>query len=388
MVVNIKLMRSLIKGLSLFFAVIGAAVTAVVLFFLLTNFTAITTFFSVLGLVNTQSLYETDSTGLIIGATSGVVSALDDPYSRYLDQQTWQDLQIKLEAKFGGIGVYVLQDDKGRQRIVSPIKDTPAYEAGVKNGDIIIRINGESIMNLTQDEVVHQMRGEPGTQLLLSVYRESDGQEHEFKIIREIINVPSVDAKTLDEVPGIGYIKLNQFHNLSAQEMADSMNTLLGTNKIKGLILDLRNNGGGEFDSSIAIASLFLNNDAQVVSVADNYGKETVYTASGQSVDIPLVVLVNNNSASASEILAGALQDNNRAILVGEQTFGKGLVQTVFQLPDGGALQLTTQKYYTPNGTDINQIGITPDHIVEMSLEDKEDLQLQKAIELIKKQLF
>lgn len=381
-------MQKLFKGLSLVFAVVGVVAASAVLFILITNFTAVTTFFSVLGLVNTQSLYESDAARLINGATSGVVASLDDPYSRYLDQQTWQDLQIKLEAKFGGIGVYVLQDDEGRQIIVAPIKGTPAYEAGVQNGDVIVGINGESIMSLSQDEVVHLMRGEPGTQLLLTVFRESDGQTHDFKIIREIINVPSVEAKKLDEVPGIGYIKLNQFHALSAREMADSVNLLTREEKVKGLILDLRNNGGGEFDSSIAIASLFLENGAKVVSAKDNYGKETIHEAFGQSVDTPLVVLVNGNSASASEILAGSLQDHKRALLVGEKTFGKGLVQTIFQLPDGGALQLTTQKYFTPNGTDINKIGITPDYVVEMTADDKQDRQLQKAIELLKKQIF
>lgn len=381
-------MRGFIKGLSIFFAIIGGIATALVLLLLLTNFTAVTTFFSVLGLVNTQSLYDSDSAGLINGATEGIVASLEDPYSRYLDPQTWEDLESKLEAKFGGIGVYVLQDDEGRHKIVAPIKDTPAFKAGIKNGDIIIGINGESTMNMSQDEVVHQMRGEPGTQLILTVYRESDGKEYEFTIIREIINVPSVDAKVLDEIPGTGYIKLNQFHTLSAQEMADSLNTLLGENNIQGLILDLRDNGGGEFQASITIASLFLENGQEVVSVADSYGNETVHQATGQSVDIPLVVLVNGNSASASEILAGALQDNKRALLVGEQTFGKGLVQTIFQLPDGGALQLTTQKYFTPNGTDINKIGITPDYIVEAPEDDTEDVQLQKAIELIKKQIY
>ncbi len=381
-------MRGFIKGLSIFFAIIGGVATALVLLLLLTNFTAVTTFFSVLGLVNTQSLYDSNSAGLINGATEGIVASLEDPYSRYLDPQTWEDLESKLEAKFGGIGVYVLQDDEGRHKIVAPIKDTPAFKAGIKNGDIIIGINGESTMNMSQDEVVHQMRGEPGTQLLLTVYRESDGKEYEFTIIREIINVPSVDAKVLDEIPGTGYIKLNQFHTLSAQEMADSLNTLLGENNIQGLILDLRDNGGGEFQASITIASLFLENGQEVVSVADSYGNETVHQATGQSVDIPLVVLVNGNSASASEILAGALQDNKRALLVGEQTFGKGLVQTIFQLPDGGALQLTTQKYFTPNGTDINKIGITPDYIVEAPEDDTEDVQLQKAIELIKKQIY
>ncbi len=363
-------------------------VSAVILLLLVTNFAAVSTFFSVLGLVNTQSLYDSNSDSLINGATEGIVASLEDPYSRYLDPVTWQDLESKLEAKFGGIGVYVLQDDEGRHKIVAPIKDTPAFKAGIKNGDIIIGINGASTMNMSQDEVVHQMRGEPGTQLVLTVYRESEGKDYELVIIREIINVPSVDASVLDEVPGTGYIKLNQFHTQSAREVADSLNNLVGENHIKGLILDLRNNGGGEFTASISIASLFLENGQEVVSVADSYGHKKVHQASGQSVALPLVVLVNGNSASASEILAGALQDNGRAVLVGEQTFGKGLVQTIFQLPDGGALQLTTQKYYTPNGNDINQIGITPDYIVESSEDDTQDLQLQKAVELIKKQLF
>ncbi len=381
-------MRGWFKGLNIFFSIIGVVVSAVILLLLVTNFAAVSTFFSVLGLVNTQSLYDSNSDSLINGATEGIVASLEDPYSRYLDPVTWQDLESKLEAKFGGIGVYVLQDDEGRHKIVAPIKDTPAFKAGIKNGDIIIGINGASTMNMSQDEVVHQMRGEPGTQLVLTVYRESEGKDYELVIIREIINVPSVDASVLDEVPGTGYIKLNQFHTQSAREVADSLNNLVGENHIKGLILDLRNNGGGEFTASISIASLFLENGQEVVSVADSYGNKKVHQASGQSVDIPLVVLVNGNSASASEILAGALQDNGRAVLVGEQTFGKGLVQTIFQLPDGGALQLTTQKYYTPNGTDINQIGITPDYIVENSEDDTQDLQLQKAVELIKKQLF
>lgn len=376
------------KGFSIFFSIIGVIASAVILLLLLTNFSAVTTFFSVLGLVNTQSLYDSNSGGLINGATEGIVASLEDPYSRYLDPPTWQELESKLEAKFGGIGVYVLQDDEGRHKIVAPIKDTPAFKAGIKNGDFIIGINGESTMNMSQDEVVHQMRGEPGTQLVLTIFRESEGKDHEFIIIREIINVPSVDAQILDELPGTGYIKLNQFHTQSAREVADSLNNLVGENHVKGLILDLRNNGGGEFQASIAIASLFLENGQEVVSVADSYGHKKAHLATGQSVDMPLVVLVNGNSASASEILAGALQDNGRALLLGEQTFGKGLVQTIFQLPDGGALQLTTQKYYTPKGNDINKIGITPDYVVENGEDDGEDVQLQKAIELIKKQLY
>lgn len=267
-----------------------------------------------------------------------------------------------------------------------PSKVPPAYEEGVKHGDIIIKINGESTVNMTQDDAVHLMRGDPGTQLTLAVFRESDGKEYEFKITREIINVPSVEYSMADEETGIGYIKLSQFHRHSGQEMADSINKLINEYKIKGLIFDLRNNGGGDFDASVSIASIFLDGD-EVVRVEDAKGHQNVFRASTGKVDIPMVVLVNQDSASASEILAGALQDNQRAVLVGEKTFGKGLVQTVFPLRDGGALKLTTQKYFTPKGTDINEIGINPDVLVENPSDSDEDLQFIKAMEIIKEEL-
>ncbi|MDD3853333.1 MAG: S41 family peptidase [Syntrophomonadaceae bacterium] len=375
------------KGLTVFFSLIGILTFGGVLFFLITNATGIGTLLSVLGLVKTQSLYEVNTPLIIGGATAGIVESLDDPYSRYLDREDWQELKVQLEAQFGGIGVYVLQDEAGRLEIISPIKGTPAFKAGVKHGDVVTRLNGESVMGMTQDEAVHLMRGEPGTQLVLTVYRESDGKEHEFKIIREIINVPSVEDEVIESVPEIGYIQLNQFHNRSAEEMAASLEQLLNDKHIQGLILDLRNNGGGGFEASIAIASIFLDGE-EVVSVVDAEKNKTVHRASKGSIDIPLVVLVNGNSASASEILAGALRDNGRAILVGEKTYGKGLVQTIFPLRDGGALKLTTQKYFTPDGTDINEIGITPEYVVENDPKSDEDLQLQKAISLMKAEIF
>jgi len=363
------------------------AVVAAIIFLMVTNAAGLGTLLSVIGLVNTQSLFDTSPSEMIEGATAGIVDSLDDPYSKYLDKQTWEDLRVRLEAKFGGIGVYVLQDETGRLKIVSPIKGTPAHEAGLQNGDIIIRINGESAINMSQDDAVHLMRGDPGTQIVLGIYRESDGKEHEYTIIREIINVPSVEDRMLDDSPAIGYIKLNQFHSQSAQEMADTLNRLLQDNRIEGLVLDLRGNGGGDFEASVAIASIFLDGQ-EVVKVVDAQNNETVHRASGGSIDTPLVVLVNGDSASASEILAGALQDNQRAVLVGEKTYGKGLVQTIYPLRDGSALKLTTQKYYTPDGTDINEIGITPDYIVTQERDASSDLQLEKALELVKKAIL
>lgn len=371
------------KGLINFFSIIGMILVGSLIVLLITNASGIGTFLSVVGLIKTQSLHDIDTPSLIQGATAGLVESLDDPYSQYLDKETWQELKIRLEAKFGGIGVYISQDEQGRLKIVAPIKGTPAYKAGVKHGDIIIAINGESTANMTQDEAANLMRGDPGTQLLLTVFRESDGSEHTFKIIREIINVPSVEDQILEDKIPIGYIKLNQFHTQSPQEMAESINRLSDEHNIKGLILDLRFNGGGDFDAAVSIADIFLDND-EVVKVVDGRGNEKVYRATSGKIDIPLVVLVNSDSASASEILAGALQDNKRALLVGERTFGKGLVQTVYPLRDGGALKLTTQKYFTPNGTDINEIGINPDYEVK----EDQDLQLQKAIEVLKSQIF
>ncbi len=373
------------KAINAFLAVAGAIFVVGMVYIFLTNAGGLSTFIGVWSLVKTQSLYDINDSKVFEGAAAGIVSSINDPYSEYLDKSTWQDLKIRLDAKFGGIGVYILQDDQGRLKILSPIKGTPAYKEGIKHGDIITKINDESAVGMSQDEAVHKMRGEPGTQLLLSVYRASDGKEHNFRIIREIINVPSVEAKVIDSANQIGYISLNQFGSRSAVEIKESLNDLLEDKKVRGLILDLRNNGGGDFDVSIDIAGIFLDGD-KVVSNVDAQGNEKVYRASKGKVDIPLVVLVNEDSASASEILAAALRDNQRAVLVGKKTFGKGLVQTVFPLRNGGALKLTTAKYYTPSGIDINEVGITPDYVVENS--DDQDLQLDKAISLLKKQVY
>ncbi len=374
------------KGIVSFFALFGLLGFLALAFIFVTNSSGLSSLLTVVGLLKADSLYEPQTDKMIEGATAGIVSSLDDPYSKYLNKSQWEELELQLNAEFGGIGVYVVELDDGRLGIVSPIKGTPAERAGLKNGDIITRINDQSAIHMSQDEAVHLMRGEPGTQLDMAVLRPGEGKEYEFKIIREIINVPSVEDKVIGDGVPIGYIKLNQFHARSAQEIADSVNRL-NAKDIKGIILDLRDNGGGDFEASIAIADIFLE-DKEVVSVKDARGQETVHRAEAGSVKLPMVVLVNGNSASASEILAGALKDNKRAVLVGEKTYGKGLVQTVFPLRGGGALKLTTQKYFTPDGTDINKIGINPDYVVKNSEAEGQDLPMDRALEIIKEQIL
>lgn len=378
----------ILRGLNIFFSGTGVLFVIGLIVVLTTNFASITTLASIIGIIECNSLYPISTQQMITGAGSGIVDALKDPYSKYLDQATWKDLKERIEAKFGGIGVYILQDEAGRLKIVAPIEGTPAYKEGLKNGDIILKINGESTANMTSDHAAQLMRGDPGTQLLLTIYRESEKKDYEFKIIREIINVPSVRSEEIKNHPEIGYLRLNQFSSQSDKELVDSLNDLMNEKEIKGLILDLRNNGGGDFEVAVSIAAVFLN-DREVVSSVDADGNKEVRRAEsgGGTFKLPMVVLVNKDSASASEILAGALHDNNRALLVGEKTYGKGLVQTVFPLPDGGALKLTTQKYFTPLGTDIDQVGIMPDFRVENDPASSQDRQLDRAVEILIQQI-
>ncbi len=374
----------ILRGLNIFFSGIGVLFIIGLIVLLTTNFAAVSTLASIIGLVEYNSLFPLSSQQMITGAGSGIVDALKDPYSKYLDQSTWKDLKERIEAQFGGIGVYILQDELGRLKIVSPIEGTPAFKKGLKNGDIILKINGESAVNMTADHAAQLMRGEPGTQLDLTIYREADKKDYDFSIIREIINVPSVRSEEIKNHPEMAYLKLNQFSAQSDKEMVDRLNDLMNERDIRGLILDLRDNGGGDFEVAVSIAAIFLD-DKEVVSSVDADGNKEVRRAqsSGGTFKLPMVVLVNKDSASASEILAGALRDNERAVLVGEKTYGKGLVQTVFPLPDGGALKLTTQKYFTPQGTDINQIGIMPDFKVENDPTSDQDKQLDRAVEVL-----
>lgn len=365
-----------IKGCVIFFAIIGFLVTLTTSYLFITYRGSLTSLATETLLLKTKALKPADTLGLIRGAMRGMVDSLNDPYSAYLDPNQYRDLTIKIQATFGGIGIVVGADEENRLKVVSALKNTPAERAGIKSGDVITRINEDSTQGMSLDDAVRLMRGEPGTQVTVGVYRESERREYEFTITREIINVPSVESRLLQGDVPVGYVHLLQFTATSASEMEKAIHALV-EQKARGLILDLRDNPGGDFQAALDIADLFLN-DGVIVKVRNRYGREVVHEAHAGAFDMPFVVLVNGGSASSSEILAGALKDHGVAPLVGEKTFGKGLVQTVYPLAAGDALKLTTDKYFTPKGTDIDHVGIAPDYTVPAG-KNGEDQQLARA---------
>jgi carboxyl-terminal processing protease len=295
-----------------------------------------------------------------------------DPHSSYLDVDEFADLKVSTTGKFGGLGIEVTMED-GFIRVITPIDDTPAKKAGLHAGDLIIRLNDAAIRGMSLRETVDIMRGKPGTSIDLTILRKNHNNPLKITVIREIINVQSVKHEILDK--NYSYLRISQFQNDTGDEVIRHLRSIkksLG-NKLQGLILDLRNNPGGIFESSVATANAFLNKDKL------NYDGLIVYTsgrlakseikeyAKGKDLlnNLPLVVLINGGSASASEIVAGALQDHKRAIILGSNSFGKGSVQTVLPLKENRGLKLTTALYYTPAGRSIQATGITPDLAVD-----------------------
>lgn len=313
--------------------------------------------------VNDEVLFE--------NAMRGMLSGLD-PHSAYLDTEEFSDLKANTTGKFGGLGVEIMPED-GFIRIISPIDDTPAQRAGVQAGDLIIRLNETPVKGLSMREAVEMMRGEKGTSIVLTIIRQGENKPLQITVVRDTINVQSVRSKIIDD--HFIYVRVSQFQSNSGDDLTRAIQTLKKSQgaKVQGLVLDLRNNPGGILDSAVQIADAFLDRDK-----LKSYDNLIVYTKGrlpgnqlkekAHAGDIlngaPMVVLVNGGSASASEIVAGALQDYHRAIIVGTQTFGKGSVQTVLPLKDNRGLKLTTALYYTPAGRSIQATGIKPDIVV------------------------
>ncbi|AFM21213.1 MAG TPA: S41 family peptidase [Acetomicrobium flavidum] len=316
---------------------------------------------------------------LFYGAMKGMVAAWGDPYSRFVDPNELKQEEIDIEGEYGGLGLYIGSRD-GKILVVSPIEGTPADKAGLQPMDEIVKVDDDVVLGWNINDVVEKLRGKPGTNVTVWVRREGHDELLRFDMTRELIKIDSVNQKRLTN--DVAYIRITHFTQKTAEEMQRALNTALET-KAKGLVLDLRNNPGGLLDASVAVADYFLDG-GEVVSIKGRVEKANeVYEAKpGVLFAGPVSVLINEGSASASEIVAGALKDRNRAVLVGEKSFGKGSVQTLFKLPDGSGLFVTIAKYYTPSGVTIDGVGIKPDIEVKGKYTGdlKDDAQLQRAL--------
>jgi carboxyl-terminal processing protease len=323
---------------------------------------------------------------LILGATEGLVRGVGDPYTVFMPPKENKAFRGVLSGTLEGIGAELTMKD-GIVTVVSPLKGSPAEKAGLLPGDVIVKVDGETLQGLTLDDVVDRIRGPKGTNVALLVGRTSAPGPLTFTIRRATVSVPSVESKVLTQSGAeIGYITLNQFGDHSTDEVRQALLSFKNKN-LQGLILDLRNNGGGYLNGAVDIASMFLQ-EGRVVSVVSRGGQTEHQDVSGEVIvpDLPMVVLINQASASASEILAGALQDHQRAVIVGMQSFGKGTVQEVIDLPDGSSVRVTIARWHTPNGKDLSKAGVTPDVQVEPKPGDSadgSDAQLQAALEAL-----
>lgn len=334
----------------------------------------------VVALVKSQYLYPVESTRLLDGAMKGIVNALDDPYSVYLEPKTFSQLQEQIRGSFGGLGILVGVKEE-RLTVVRAYAGTPAAKAGITAGDVIAGINGSDAGGLDLETAISLMRGPVGSTINLTVDRRGEPGPLHFNIVREEINVPTVEGRLLPD-SNIGYIVIGQFTERTAGEMKEALATLQGK-LVKGIILDIRDNPGGDLAAAVNVAKNFVPK-GPIVYIDYRTGRDQELSANGQTFGAPLVVLINGGSASASEILAGAIKDTGAGTLVGAKTFGKGIVQTLFPLDNGAGLKLTTARYLTPNKNDIHQKGIEPDIPVQQAEDRARDVQLERAVELMK----
>ena len=315
--------------------------------------------------VSSAYVEEIDDRTLLENAIKGMLSQLD-PHSAYLDRDSFSDLQEDTTGNYGGVGLEVSMED-GFIRIISPMDGTPAEKAGVKPGDLIVQLNDQPIKGMSLGDAIDAMRGEPGSTVRLTLVREGTAKPFEVSLTREIIAVASVRQRVLD--PGYGYIRIAQFQSNTGTEVEDAVTALTAEGKLLGLVLDLRNNPGGILQSAVAVSDVFIDDGLIVYTAGRLPNSDMRFSASTPDATngTPIVVLVNEGTASASEIVAGALQDHHRAIIMGVNTFGKGSVQTILPLNNEKAIKLTTALYYTPNGRSIQAEGIVPDIWVDRS---------------------
>ena len=344
-------------------------------------------FGEVLENITKEYVDDVEQADVIDSAINGVLQSLD-PYSAYMSPELFNEMQTDTRGEFGGLGIEIGMES-GLVKVISPIDDTPAEKAGIKAGDYIVKIGKEQVQGKSLMEAVKLMRGPVGTSINLTVRRKNVKKPLEFKIIRKVIQVQSVNSKVISKDKNIGYIRLKSFNENSDNQFLKSIKKFEKNSKIEKYVIDLRNNPGGLLTQAINITDFFLN-DGEIVSTKGRKIAETrkFFARRGDEVKgKPLIVLINNGSASASEIFAGALKDHKRAIILGENSYGKGSVQSIIPLSNGGGMRLTISKYYLPSGKSISEVGVTPDIGVEefgddFKINSEKDNQLNYAIKL------
>lgn len=341
-------------------------------------------------IIDKYYLGDVDEEKLKEGAIKGYIEGLGDKYSEYISKEDMEDYMADTTGNFVGIGIYMVQDTKSNKiMVLSPIKGGPAEKAGIQPGDYIISVDDVDYAGDQMSVAANKIKGEAGTTVKIKILRDSETKEYELK--REKITVNPVEGKVLDN--NIGYLEFSSFDDGTAEEFKNKYEELQKQG-ITSLIIDLRNNGGGIVKEALEIADYILNKDDVILYEVDKNDKETVEKSTNDPIiNMPIVVLTNGNTASSSEILAGALKDHGKATIVGEKTYGKGVIQQLLTLPDGSGLKITSEEYLTPNKTKINGIGIEPDEQISLpdtvknvlNVEEKDDTQLQKAIKTLKK---
>jgi len=346
-------------------------------------------FSEVLETIKNEYVDEVDQAEVMDSAINGVLQSLD-PYSAYMSPKSFNGMRTDTKGEFGGLGIEIGMES-GVIKVIAPIDDTPASNAGIKSGDYIVKINDVQVQGKSLTESVELMRGPVGSEISLTVRRKNVKKALIFKIKRAVIEVKSVEAKIVGETKKIGYLKLKSFNENSYDQLSKNINKFEKDKKLNGYILDLRNNPGGLLTQAISVTDFFLN-EGEIVSTKGRRISETrrFFSKKGDGINgKPLIVIINNGSASASEIVAGALKDHKRAVILGENTYGKGSVQSIIPLKNGGGIRLTISKYYLPSGKSISEVGVLPDIFVEEAGDDfkinsKTDNQLKYAVNLLK----
>ena len=346
-------------------------------------------FGEVLETIKEEYVDEVDEVEVMDSAINGLLQSLD-PYSAYMSPKSYKGMQTDTKGEFGGLGIEIGMVS-GVIKVISPIDGTPAANAGIKAGDYIVRINGAQVQGKSLTEAVELMRGPIGSSIKLTVRRKNKKKALEFKIVRAVIEVKSVQAKLIGDKKEIGYLRLKSFNENSDEQLFENINNFEKNNNLAGYILDLRNNPGGLLNQAISVSDFFLN-DGEIVSTKGRKISETrkFFSKKGDGINgKPLIVIINTGSASAAEIVSGALKDHKRAIILGERSYGKGSVQSIIPLRNGGGLRLTISKYYLPSGKSISEVGVMPDIFVEekgndFKINTDTDNQLKYAVDLLK----